>query len=228
MGTVLCVFSRRYGGELGGWTQAARAELRSGIDSDGWHECLQFHDRDGDCCWRLYLLPDSDFLAWEHLQSRLPAAEAMPGPSEAVAGRLWRRLSARVGGERWQSSVLRLHALRHPRPLLAASPASVSPLGIEMLRRIARIEGLDAIEEGCDRSCIETPTTADPGHPQARKRREAIDRAAPDAPGRHRDAAPTTGFNPRAAAGTVAAALRAASAGPGAPSPARCRRLPNG
>jgi hypothetical protein len=166
LGTVLCVFSRRYGGELGGWTQAAGAELRSGIDSDGWHECLQFHDRNGDCCWRLYLLPDSDFLAWEQLQSRLPAAEAMPGPSEAVAGRLWRRLSARVGGERWQSSVVRLHALRHPRALLAASPAPVSPLGVEMLRRIARIEGLDAVEDGSrrsfmDRCCADTDTTAD-------------------------------------------------------------------
>jgi hypothetical protein len=155
LGTVLCVFSRRYGGELGGWTQAAGAELRSGIDSDGWHECLQFRDRNGDCCWRLYLLPDSDFLAWEHLQSRLPAIEAMPGPSEAVAGRLWRRLSARVGGERWQSSVVRLHALRHPRPLLAASPAPVSPLGVDMLRRVARIEGLEAVDDCCCRAQVD-------------------------------------------------------------------------
>lgn len=168
MGTVLCVFSRRYGGELGGWMQAIGAELRSGIDSDGWHECLQFHDRNGDCCWRLYLLPDSDFLAWERLQSRLPANEVLPVPSEAVAGRLWRRLSARIGGERWQSSVLRLHALRHPRPLLAASPATVSPLGIEMLRRIARIEGLDAVDDDGCRSCMDrrgadTDATVDTG-----------------------------------------------------------------
>lgn len=153
LGTVLCVFSRRYGGELGGWMRATGAELCSGIDSDGWHECLRFHDRNGDCCWRLYLLPDSDFLAWERLQSRLPAIEVMSGPSDAVAGRLWRRLSARVGGERWQSSVLRLHALRHPRPLLAASPAQVSPLGADMLRRVARIEGLEAIDEHCCRLC---------------------------------------------------------------------------
>jgi hypothetical protein len=161
LGTVLCVFSRRYGGELGGWMQATGAELRSGIDSDGWHECLQFRDRNGDCCWRLYLLPDSDFLAWEHLQSRLPAAEAMPVPSEAVAGRLWRRLSARVGGERWQSSVVRLHALRHPRPLLAASPAAVSPLGVDMLRRVARIEGLEAVDDCCCRAHVD----ADPDGP---------------------------------------------------------------
>jgi hypothetical protein len=151
LGTVACVFSRRYGGELGGWTQAVRAELCSGIDSDGWHECLRFHDRKDDCCWRLYLLPDSDFLAWERLQSRLPASGAMPGPSEAVASRLWRRLHARMGGERWQPSVVRLHALPHLRPSLAASPALVSSLGVDMLRRIARIEGFEATDDCCCR-----------------------------------------------------------------------------
>lgn len=156
LGTVLCVFSRRYGGELGGWMQATDAELCSGIDSDGWHECLRFRDRNGDCCWRLYLLPDSDFLAWERLQSRLPATEAMSGLSDAVAGRLWRRLSARVGGERWQSSVVRLHALRQPSLLLAASPAPVSPLGADMLRRVSRIEGLDAVDNCCCRPCTDT------------------------------------------------------------------------
>ncbi len=143
LGTVLCVFSRRYGGELGGWVRATSAEVRCGIDSDGWHECLQFRDRNGDGCWRLYLLPDSDFLAWERLQARLPVFEAQPIAGEAVSSRLWRRLSARVGGESWQSNVIRLHALGHPQPLLAASPAAISPLGAEMLQRLARIEGLD-------------------------------------------------------------------------------------
>ena len=152
LGTVLCVYTRRHGGELGGWSQAASAEVRCGIDSDGWHECLQFRDRGGDCCWRLYLLPDSDFLAWERIQLRLPVADAWQAPAEAVASRLWRRLSARVAGEAWQSSVVRLHALRHPRPVLAASPAPVSPLGAEMLQRVARIEGLDAFL-GVDDCC---------------------------------------------------------------------------
>lgn len=151
LGTVLCVYARRYGGELGGWTQAVSAELSCGIDSDGWHECLQFRDRTGACCWRLYLLPESDFLAWDCLQSRLPAADMRQLPAtpctDGLANRLWRRLSARVDGEQWQSSVVRLHALRHPRPVLAASPATVSPLGAEMLLRVARIEGLEAIAD---------------------------------------------------------------------------------
>jgi hypothetical protein len=158
LGTVLCVYTRRHGGELGGWAQAASAEVRCGIDSDGWHECLQFRDGSGNCCWRLYLLPDSDFLAWERIQQRLPAAETWQAPDEAVASRLWRRLSTRVGGEAWQTSIVRLHALRHPRPFLAASSAPLSRLGAEMLLRVARIEGLDAfprVDDCCCRPCAD-------------------------------------------------------------------------
>lgn len=163
LGTVLCVYrSRRgdgLGGELGGWQQAVRAETWCGIDSDGWQECLQFRDRDGDCCWRLYLLPDSDFLAWERIQQTLPRVDAPlgacrdcgPPHDDGVAGRLWRRLSHRLAGERWQVSALRLHALpvaravsRSARRLaLAASLATVSPLGAELLQRIARWEDID-------------------------------------------------------------------------------------
>lgn len=159
LGTVLCLYRSRYGGELGGWAQAASAEVRCGIDSDGWYECVQFRDPNGICCWRLYLLPESDFLAWEQIQSRLPIIEASRPPTEPVASRLWHRLSSRVDGERWQPSVVRLHALRHPRPSLAASLAPVSPLGAEMVQRVARIEGLDAVidvDDCCCRPCVDT------------------------------------------------------------------------
>lgn len=159
LGTVLCVYRSRcgdgLGGELGGWQQAVRAEAWCGIDSDGWQECLQFRDRSGDCCWRLYLLPDSDFLAWERLQQALPRVDAPHaacrdcglGRDDGVAGRLWRRLSLHLGGERWQLSALRLHALASsqggPSTTLAASLAALSPLGTDMLQRIARLEDID-------------------------------------------------------------------------------------
>ena len=159
LGTVLCVYRSRcgdgLGGELGGWLQAERGEAWCGIDSDGWQECLQFRDRSGDCCWRLYLLPDSDFLAWERLQQALPRVDAPHaacrdcglGRDDGVAGRLWRRLSLHLGGERWQLSALRLHALAssqgEPSTTLAASLAPLSPLGTDMLERIARLEDID-------------------------------------------------------------------------------------
>ncbi|MEZ0472752.1 Hemin transport protein [Luteimonas salinilitoris] len=141
LGTVLCLYRAQDGGELAGWSRALRAEVHSGLDSDGLRASLAFHDRDGHCCWRLFLLPDSDFLAWERLASRLPAA---PGnDDEGIAERLWRGLAGHLAAPQWQCSVLRLCA-PSPGPgfaghaLLAASLATVSALGAAMALRIAR------------------------------------------------------------------------------------------
>lgn len=171
LGTVLCVYRSRYGGELGGWAQAASAESWCGIDSDGWHECLQFRDRDGQCCWRLYLLPDSDFLAWEQLTARLPRGDAQPAPGDGIATRLWRRVALRVSGERWLASVLRLHMLPPaqpaPAPVLAASLSPVSLFGADVVRRIARIEGIDS-EVPLDDCCCRQFAVAAPPPPEGR------------------------------------------------------------
>ena len=59
---MLCLYRIQAGSELHGWSQAARVGSDSALDSDGLCESLQFFDRDGLCCWRLYLLPDTDFL----------------------------------------------------------------------------------------------------------------------------------------------------------------------
>lgn len=167
LGTVLCVYRSRYGGELGGWAQAVSAESWCGIDSDGWHECLQFRDRSGQCCWRLYLLPDSDFFAWEQLTAQLPRGETQPSPGDGIAMRLWRRMASRVGGERWLASVLRLHTMPQPSPpasmrVLAASLAPVSVFGADVVRRIARIEGIDSGGPLDDCCCRKFAVTAPP------------------------------------------------------------------
>lgn len=165
LGTVLCVYRSRYGGELGGWAAAVSAESWCGIDSDGWHECLQFRDHSGHCCWRLYLLPDSDFFAWEQLTAQLPRGETQPSPGDGIATRLWRRMASRVGGERWLASVLRLHtmpqiSLPASMPVLAASLAPVSVFGADVVRRIARIEGIDSGGPLDDCCCRQFAVTA--------------------------------------------------------------------
>lgn len=169
LGTVLCVYRSRHGGELGGWAQAVGAESWCGIDSDGWHECLQFRDRSGQCCWRLYLLPDSDFFAWEQLRAQLPRAETQPSPGDGIATRLWRRMASRVGGERWMASVLRLHTMPPSQatsvPVLAASLAPVSMFGADVVRRIARIEGFDSDVPLDDCCCRRFAVIAPPQDP---------------------------------------------------------------
>lgn len=194
LGTVLCVYRSRYGGELGGWAQSVSAESWCGIDSDGWHECLQFRDRGGDCCWRLYLLPDSDFFAWEQLTAQLPRGEAQPSPGDGIATRLWRRVASRVGGERWLASVLRLHTLPPAQPgavpVLAASLAPVSVFGADVVRRIARIEGIDSggpLDDCCCRqfAVISPPQAARGGDAMHRE----VARRVPHPGGMHYDTA---------------------------------------
>lgn len=144
LGTLLCLFRPQHGSELSGWTQAVRAETCAGMDSDGLRESVSFFAADGRCCWRLYLLPDSDFLAWDRLQARLPCSGESE-PACALADRLWKRLAGRLFGDGWRASVLRLHALSEggARPVLATSLAPVSSFGLSVARRIACVEGAE-------------------------------------------------------------------------------------
>jgi hypothetical protein len=153
LGKVLCLYRSQQGGELSGWAHAVRVESRTGVDSDGLRESLAFFDTEGRCCWRLYLLPDSDFLAWDRLLASLPScdeAEATMGVGE----RLWRRLAGRLRGEQWQACILKLHAVpaATAQPVLAASLALISPLGAATAQRIAQAEGADG-NLGVDDCC---------------------------------------------------------------------------
>lgn len=153
LGAILCLYRSDAGSELEGWSQAVRIGCERALDSDGLRESLQFFDREGRCCWRLHLLPDTDFLAWEQLAAGVP--EGSPMPELGLGERLWRRLARRLGGPGWRASVLRLHALPATpgaaAPLLAASLPVVSPCGMEIAGRIVRREGITgaAMFEAC-------------------------------------------------------------------------------
>ena len=139
LGTVLCVHRPALGEALQGWRRACRVALHQRLDSDGLDECLWFFDAQGLCCWRLYLLPDSDFLAWDALLEGLPVLDAPPG--EGLAERMWRRLAGRLRGESWRATALRLQ-LRGPLGGgLGAIATPVSEAGRMTAERLARIHG---------------------------------------------------------------------------------------
>src|SRR5690606_22766080 len=148
LGAVLCLSRARPGSELSGWAQAARAEVASGCDSNGPCEALWMFDHDGRCCWRLYLLPDSDFLAWDSPAARLPVHHQPR--TGGVGERLWTRLAGCLRGERWHAVPLRLHARsggpgfsRCGDTGLSATWPVLSAAGQAAARRIARIEGVE-------------------------------------------------------------------------------------
>lgn len=165
LGALLCLYRARPGGELDGWAHAVRATYAGGLDSDGVRERLLFFDRDDRCCWQLHVLPDTDFLAWEYLVARV--ATQQESASMNVDERLWRRLAACMQAGQWLGSALRLHALPtgpgfalSPTLVLAASPASLSLVGVAAARRIARSEGAGshALEDEC--CCRQVPSNA--------------------------------------------------------------------
>jgi len=140
LGTVLCLHHADVS-ELSGWHQAVAAHACQGVDSEGLRESLCFTDARGRCCWRLYLLPDSDFLAWDQLAGELPGQS--PREEQGPVGeRLWRRLAGHLRGQRWRACALRLHACPGGHGL-AASLVPLSSLGAAMARRIARLEGTE-------------------------------------------------------------------------------------
>ena len=161
LGTVLCLYRPQQGGELSGWAHAVRVESRTGVESDGLRESLVFFDAEGRCCWRLYLLPDSDFLSWDRLLASLPCRDEVEA-AIGVGERLWRRLAGRLRGEQWQACILRLHAVPAAmvRPVLAASLAAVSPLGAATAQRIAQIEGADGTIRVDDCCCAQSALAA--------------------------------------------------------------------
>lgn len=147
LGAVLCLYPAGPGGDLAGWPRAARAQAHSRMDSEGLRESLHFFDAQGLCCWRLYLLPDSDFLAWEELVSGLPRDASATTTTGGLADRLWRRLAHGLSARAWQASVLRFRApgagpaASASAGALEASLATVSALSAAVAARIAHEEG---------------------------------------------------------------------------------------
>jgi hypothetical protein len=139
--TVLCVYPRRHRDALDGWLAADRAERVSRQDGEDVREALLFRDVAGRACWRLYLLPDSDFLAWDDAAADLPVhrgAESRGGVWASLRRRWLRRWRGR-----WCAQVLRLQVLRDAAGhcVLLADGAELSPLGHAHARRIAAGEG---------------------------------------------------------------------------------------
>ena len=111
------------------------------IEPDGICEALRFYREDGREQARLYLLPDSDYLAWEQLLHCVPCST--PEPQRGLHQRL-REAAWTRAGYAWQGAVVRFCAgVETGRPwLLAETAPLISATG---RRRAADIcAGLDA------------------------------------------------------------------------------------
>lgn len=139
----LLSLSRGDSGALAGWRRAVRCDYAARVDSDGLHECLRFYDVAGECCWRLYALPEDDFLAWERLLAVVPAGQWRDDAGAGAALRWWRGLADFVHGRRWCACLVRIHALGDaagPEQAALSAPV-VSARSADLARRIVHAEG---------------------------------------------------------------------------------------
>lgn len=143
LGPLLCLSLAR-DRLLTGWHRARSCDYLAHVGSDGLRECLRFHDAAGEVCWCLHALPEDDFLAWERVIARVPAAAAND-PACGLVERLWRDLADALCGHRWQAQIIRIHApdLRHgeDRWRLAVSQPAIARFSHDVARRIALAEG---------------------------------------------------------------------------------------
>lgn len=138
LGPLLCLYRAVETHVLTGLSHAAAIIPSVRIDNDGPSEALMFLEANGRPCWQLYVLPDSDYFAWETLLTRLSTptrSAAVSSPDPATRSCIHRG----VGNPIWRASALRLHALpscQSPSNV-AASVAPLSACGQRAAERLA-------------------------------------------------------------------------------------------
>jgi hypothetical protein len=142
LGRVLWLSPPEWPHPLQGRGIAVRAQAQAAVDAGGAREWIAFLDADDACCGRLYLLPDTDFLAWESLVAVLLRSEYDSGTMP-----LCRRLLARLHRGRWRAFALRMRATarattnaRADEWTLFTHPTSLSVLGLQVAHAIVRAE----------------------------------------------------------------------------------------
>lgn len=117
------------------------------VTPHGPREWLSFRDAKDEVLAKLFLLPDTDYLAWDEMAAAAqlaPAREDAPGWHAHTA--FLRSALARFGNA-WRARVLQFEAGRLPwlRTLGARPPLRLSLIGLELAGAIARSENAELV-----------------------------------------------------------------------------------
>lgn len=146
LGPMLCLRRVSDAQALAGHSAARSVRAWVCLTAEGPCEALLFFDALRRPCWRLYLLPDSDCLAWERAVAHFEPIATPASPCPASEG--WQAPVRRLlRNPLWHACPLRLHAVpgTDSRPRLAASDVTLSAAGWRAARRIARAESAETI-----------------------------------------------------------------------------------
>jgi len=131
---------------LGALAECVSATAHTQVTPHGPREWLSFRDAGGEAQAKLFLLPDTDYLAWDEMTAASDLASTPAEPRWHAHAAFLRGAIARIGSH-WQA---RLFAFDHHRlPWLhvlgAHPPLRISLLGLELAREIVRGEGAELI-----------------------------------------------------------------------------------
>ncbi len=119
----------------------------SAVTSHGPREWLCLRDEAGDTQAKMFLLPDTDYLAWDEMTAtNALAAPPLPEQGWHAHTAFLRSALARFAGG-WHARLLVFHLNRLPwlRTLGARPPLRISLFGLELARSIARAEGAELV-----------------------------------------------------------------------------------
>jgi hypothetical protein len=124
------------------------ATAHTQVTAQGPREWLAFRDAEGSAQAKLFLLPDTDYLAWDEMAAACdlaPSTAAEPPGWHAHTAFL-RHALARIGTH-WRARLLTFEhrALPWLHLLGAKPPLRISLLGLELARVIARCEGAELV-----------------------------------------------------------------------------------
>lgn len=131
---------------IGVLSHCSAITVREAVTPNGPREWLAFEDRAGEVRAKLFLLPDSDYLAWDEMTASCRFAQAPVAPTRWSAhGAFLRNAWARLAGA-WRARLFAFEQRRMPwRTLHARPPLRISLLGLELARNIARDEGAELV-----------------------------------------------------------------------------------
>jgi hypothetical protein len=110
------------------------------VTTHGPREWLDFRDADADVQARLFLLPDTDYFAWDRMLEDCTKPSRPDRPRPWHAHEAFRRGALARLGRAWRAHLLTFHFERilFLSVLDARAPVRISPLGLELADGIAR------------------------------------------------------------------------------------------
>jgi len=123
------------------------ATAHTQVTTHGPREWLSFRDTDGVSLAKLFLLPDTDYLAWDEMISATHLAPPSKEPARWHAHTAFLRTALARLGPHWQARLLTFAHRRLPwlQTLDARPPLRLSLLGVELARLIANSEGAELL-----------------------------------------------------------------------------------